>query len=571
MAESARDRVTRAYARLSESDRPEAWIHLRPMDEVLADADAVDSAVGTATDAGRDLPLAGTVFAVKDNIDVAGLPTTAACPGYARTPDRTATSVRRLLDAGAVLLGKTNLDQFATGLVGTRSPYGACRSAHDPQRISGGSSSGSAVVVALGIADFALGTDTAGSGRVPAALNGIVGMKATVGLVPVDGVVPACPSYDCVTAFAPTLPDVVRVMRIMTGPSERDPASRVWPADTRLAAPPAPRVAIPLRANLDALSAEARSRFDEAVDLLRGRGVLVGELDITEFLDAAKLLYDGALVAERYASFGDYVEQPLEGTDPTVRTIALNAREVTGAELVRDQQRVRARRLRTRTILGGFDALLVPTAPEHPTIAQVQADPIGVNARLGRYTNFMNLLDMAGVAVPAGAADGGVFGVTVVTRAFDDQVGLDVAGLLTGTAPGLYPDLGCEVIVFGAHMRGFPLCDEMVRRGGRFVTDVATSPHYAMYALPGDIPKPAVVRTSGAGTSLAGEMWLLPSAGLGSFLAELPPPMTLGKIELADGRWVTGFGCSAPAGTDISDFGGWRAYSQVPSRRSPAG
>jgi allophanate hydrolase len=559
MPESARDRVTRAYARLSETDRPEAWIHLRPVGDVLADATAVDA----ATAAGRVLPLAGTVFAIKDNIDVAGLPTTAGYPAFARIPHRTATSVQRLLDAGSLLLGKTNLDQFATGLVGTRSPYGACRSAHDPQRISGGSSSGSAVSVALGIADFALGTDTAGSGRVPAALNGIVGMKASLGLVPTDGVVPACPSYDCVTAFASTLADVVRVMRIMTGASDHDSASRTWPADTRLAAPPTPRVAVPLEANLNGLSTEARARFDEAVDVLRGRGVNVGELDITEFLDAAKLLYGGALVAERYASFGEYLEQPRDGADPTVRSIALKARDVTGPQLVRDQQRVRALRQRTRTILDGFDALLVPTAPEHPTMAQVQADPIGVNSRMGTYTNFMNLLDMAGVAVPAGAADGGLFGVTVVTRAFDDQVGLDVAGLLTGTDPGLYPDTGFEIAVFGAHMRGFPLADEMFRRGGRFVADVATSPHYAMYALPGDIPKPAVVRTSGEGASLTGELWLLPPAGLGQLLAELPRPMTLGKVELADGHWVTGFGCSEPGGEDVSAHGGWRAYRRA--------
>jgi allophanate hydrolase len=320
-------------------------------------------------------------------------------------------------------------------------------------------------------------------------------------------------------------------------------------------------VAVPQAANLAALSAAARRCFDAAVDVLRGHGAVVDELDITEFLDAATLLYDGALVAERYASFGEFLETPRTGADPTVRSIALNARDVTGAHLVRDQQRVRALRQRTRAILEGFDALLVPTAPGHPTIAQVQADPIGVNSRLGTYTNFMNLLDMAGIAVPAGVADDGLFGVTVVTRAFDDQVGLDVAGLLTGSDPGLYPDTGLELVVFGAHMRGFPLCDELVRRGGRFVADVATSPHYAMYALPGDIAKPAVVRSSGEGTSLAGEMWLLPPAGLGQFLAELPPPMTLGAVELADGRWVTGFGCSEAAGADISTYGGWHAYT----------
>ncbi|MBN4926600.1 allophanate hydrolase [Hoyosella rhizosphaerae] len=549
---TAVERVKRAYARIAEANRPEAWIHLRPIRDAIADAEAVDT----------NLPLAGTVFAVKDNIDVAGIPTTAASPSYSYIPTRTATSVQRLLDAGAVLLGKTNLDQFATGLVGTRSPYGACRNAHNRNLISGGSSSGSAVVVALGIADFALGTDTAGSGRVPAALNGIVGMKATIGLVPVDGVVPACPSFDCVTAFAPTVPDVVKVMRLMTGASADDPGSRAWPSSIRLGAPPTPRVAIPTEANLAVLTPQARQRFSEAKAVLETRGVEIAELDITDFLDAAKLLYDGALVAERCASFGAHINEP--DTDPTVHTITLKAGSITAHALVRDQQKIRALRTHTRRLMDGFDALLVPTAPEHPTIAEVQADPIGVNSTMGTFTNFMNLLDMAGIAVPAGTLDTGLFGVTLVTRAFDDQVGVDLAALLTDSIPGLYPDVGLDIAVFGAHMRGFPLNHQLIDCGGRFIREIATSTNYAMYALPGEIPKPAVIRNTN-GVSLAGELWALPPAGLGTFLAALPRPMSLGKVELADGQWVTGFGCSEPDGDDISHYGGWRAFKAATS------
>ncbi|WP_149359614.1 allophanate hydrolase [Lolliginicoccus suaedae] len=555
---TAQDRARQAYARIAETDRPEAWIHLRPLDDVLADALRIDARV----EEGEHLPLAGTVFAVKDNIDIAGLPTTAACPGFAHIPESTATAAQRLIDAGSLVLGKTNLDQFATGLVGTRSPYGPCRSAHDDERISGGSSSGSAVVVALGIADLALGTDTAGSGRVPAALNGIVGIKATLGLVPVDGVVPACPSYDCVTVFAPALPEAVRALRVMTGPGDHDPASRAWPATAPLAAPPEPVVAVPTADNLAALSPAARELFDQAAGMLEASGARLKELDITPFLEAARLLYDGALVAERYAAFGETIERLSEdlasGINPTVRAITMKAKDIPARDLVRDQQHLRALRLRALAVLNGFDAMLVPTAPGHPTIEEVQADPIGANSRMGTYTNFLNLLDMAGVAVPAGEADGGRFGVTIVTRAFEDQVGIDIAALLTGTEAPLYPAVGLDVALFGAHMRGLALNHQMITHGGRFISEITTSPSYTMQALPTEIPKPAVTRTGS--TSLAGELWQIPSAGLGAFLDALPPPMTLGKIELADGTWVTGFGCSDPTGEDISAHGGWREY-----------
>ncbi|WP_205857119.1 allophanate hydrolase, partial [Phytoactinopolyspora endophytica] len=432
----------------------------------------------------------------------------------------------------------------------------------DPERISGGSSAGSAVVVALGIADFAIGTDTAGSGRVPAALNGIVGVKASIGLVPVDGVVPACAPYDCVTAFANDLASASTVMGVMTGPSSLDPMSRSWPADVRLAAPAVPRLAVPRDEDLSVLSAQARDRFDESVSMLRAAGASVDRIDLRPFLDAAAILYDGAVVAERYAAFGEFVEKNPDSADPTVAGITLGARDVGAAELARDQQKLRVFRRRTLDLLAGFDAMVLPTAPSHPTIAEVQAEPVRVNSFLGTYTNFLNILDMAAVAVPAGEADGGLFGVSIVVRAFEDQVALDIAGLLTGeTLDKPYPGGGVPLAVFGAHLSGQPLNHQLVQAGARLAGPIATSSSYRMFALPGAVPKPGVVRVSaGDGVSLAGELWLLPPTGLGAFLADLPEPMTLGKVELSDGRWVTGFGCSDPAGEDISHYGGWLPY-----------
>jgi allophanate hydrolase len=554
---TAAQRVEAAYARIADVDRPEAWITLRDKEDALTEAAAVDARAA----AGEPLPLAGTVYCVKDNIDVAGLPTTAACPSYAYTPERDAAAVARLRAAGAVCLGKTNLDQFATGLVGTRSPYGAVRGAADPERISGGSSSGSAVMVALGVADFALGTDTAGSGRVPAALNGIVGVKATLGLVPVDGVVPACHSYDCVTVFAPDLAGAVAAMRVMTGPAESDPASRAWPSDAILAAPPVPRVAVPRAADLAPLDADFLPLFEAAVERLEADGVECVPIDVRPFLDAALLLYDGALVSERYAAFGDYIDAWPDEADPTVAEIVMGAKKFSGADLATDQYRLRQAQAATRAALSGFDALLLPTAPAHPTIAEVQADPIGVNSLMGTYTNFVNLLDMAAVAVPWGLSGTKGFGVSVVVPAFRDQVAVDLAARITGVGAPLYAPAGAEVVVFGAHLSGMPLNHQLTDLGARLAGEVRTAPRYRMYALPTAPPKPLVVAGED-GASLPGERWLLSPTALGRFLSALPAPMTLGKVELADGSWATGFVAATPhpAADDVTDAGGWRAY-----------
>lgn len=556
-------RVRAAYRRDAECDRPEIWIHRRPEDEVLADA--ADVAAGLA--AGERLPLAGTVFAVKDNIDVAGLATTAGHPAYARTPDRTATAVQRLLDAGAVLMGKTNLDQFATGLTGTRSPYGAVRSATHPDRVAGGSSSGSAAAVGLGVVDVAVGTDTAGSGRVPAAFNRVVGIKPTLGLVPKDGVVPACHSYDCVTVFARTLAEAQAALATMTGPSPLDATSRDWPLDVVLAAPDRPLVAIPRDDDLADLGPGARAAFDAVIDRLAEQGVRTAALDLTPFTAGARLLYGGALVVERYAAFGEFLIANPDDADPSVAFIAHHAAGVTGAAVARDQLLLSELRRQALAELDGFDALLLPTAPEHPTLDAVAADPLGVNTRLGRFTNFVNLFDLAAVAIPAGTTDSGEFGVSLITRHFEDQVGLDIAAGLLGERPGPYPATGTSLAVFGAHLRGEPLNGALRALGARYAGEITTCPNYAMFALE-DGSRPVVVPTPAGGASLEGEEWLLSRAALGAMLAGLSRPMALGPVALSDGRVVVGFtGSLTGREIEITSHRSWRRYLRRTSSR----
>ncbi|HVK23574.1 MAG TPA: allophanate hydrolase [Actinokineospora sp.] len=556
---SAVERVRAAYARIDEVDRPEVWITLRPETDVRAEAELIDDRVA----GGERLPLAGLLVAVKDNVDIAGLPTTAGCPSFAYQPERSATAVERLVGAGALVLGKTNLDQFATGLVGTRSPYGAVRNALDPAKVSGGSSAGSAVAVALGIADIGIGTDTAGSGRVPAAFNGIVGVKPTLGLVPTTGVVPACRSYDAVTVFAGTLTLAQEALAVMTGPDPADPRSRCWPAGLRLAA--APVVAIPCDENLAPLTHEARRAFGDAVARLQERGVRAEAVDVTGLLDAATLLYDGTFVAERHAAVGEFVDTHPADLDPSVAAIISAAALLTARDHVADLERLDHHRAAAVRTLDGRSALLLPTAPFHPTIAEVAADPIGVNRALGTFTNFVNLLDLAAVAVPAGTADGGPFGVSVITRAFEDQIGIDLAAMFTGEqATRSYPDTGVDLVVFGAHMRGQLLNPQLTALGARFAGDVHTAPEYRMVAIPGHPEKPGIVHTGPEnGASLPGERWTLAPAALGLFLAALPAPMSLGQVALADGGSAVGFHCdfaTARDCVDITGHGGWRAY-----------
>ncbi|HWC87719.1 MAG TPA: allophanate hydrolase [Solirubrobacteraceae bacterium] len=566
---SAVARARGAFARIAEVDRPEVWVTLRALEDVVAEAQAVD--------AGPLLPLGGTLLAVKDNIDVAGLPTTAGCPAYAYEPGADAPAVARLRAAGAIVLGKTNLDQFATGLVGTRSPFGPVRDARRPDYVSGGSSSGSAVAVALGLADFGLGTDTAGSGRVPAAFQGVVGVKPTRGLVPVAGVVPACRTLDCVTVLARDIGGAERVLWLMAGPEEEGGGGaaaagaaaaldRSWPPDAPLGAPPAPRIAIPASGALDRLSADARRAFAAAAERMAAVGATLVEFDATPFLAAGQLLYGGAYVAERHAAVGAFIEAQPEAVDPTVREIITAAGRHSASRLVRDGVALDGLRVACTPILAATDALLFPTASRQPTIAEVAADPLGVNAELGRFTSFVNLLDLCAVAVPAGEADGGRYGVSLVTGAFGDLVLADLARRFLDEPPGPPTPgepAGIPVLVLGAHRRGQALHGELAALGARDLGVVRTAPAYRMHALATDPPKPGLVRVASGGMAIEGELWAMPVTGLGSFLAALPRPMALGHVALADGCEVVGFLCEPDAvvgAPDISEHGSWPAY-----------
>ena len=567
------ERVEAAYARVAEVDRPEVWIDLRPRADVLAEAEDVTRRL----EAGEELPLAGLLAAAKGNIDVAGLPTTAGCPAFAYSPDRDATAVARLRAAGALVLGTTNLDQFATGLVGTRSPYGAVRHATAPERISGGSSSGSAVAVALGIVDVALGTDTAGSGRVPAALHGLVGIKATRGVVPATGVVPACRSLDCVTVLARDLATARRTLLSLAGPDGVDPLARDlpsgWVAVRRGGGDGGPPVvAVPAPEALGPLAPGWAEAFEEAVDRLARSGVRVHRVDIGPLLAAARLLYEGAFVAERYAAVGEFVASHPDAVDPVVGAIISKAVAPSAHELFSDMARLDELGLAARTALAGTDVLLLPTTTRHPTLAEVEADPVGVNSDLGRFTNFANLLDMAALAVPAGEAGGLPFGVQLVGPAFSDGLLAGVAELLAENSEPMRPgsarpasveQASVRLAVVGAHLSGQPLNHQLVDRGGRLVATTTTAPGYRLFALDTTPAKPGLVRVAAGGAPIKAEVWELPTAGFGDFVASVPAPMTIGKVLLADNTEVPGFLCEPAAldgARDITASGGWLTH-----------
>jgi allophanate hydrolase len=541
-------RVHAAYARIEAVDRPEIWIGLRPREDVEAEARRLDERLTR----GERLPLAGRLLAVKGNIDVVGLPTTAGCPAYAYEPAADAPVVARLRAAGALVLGTTNLDQFATGLVGTRSPHGAVRNAHDPGRVSGGSSSGSAVAVALGVVDLALGTDTAGSGRVPAAFNGIVGLKPTRGLVPTEGVVPACASIDCVTVFARTLPEAERALAHMASPSAR-------PLPALPARAPGPwRIAVPPLAQLGELDEGWAEAYEAAVSRVETAGAEIRTLDLAPFTEAAAMLYEGAFVAERYTAVGAFVDKLLaeggEGLDPTVAGIITRARDIPAHRLYTDTERLTALRTRALAELADADALLLPTAPGHPTLAEVAADPLGANARLGRFTNSTNLFDLAAAAVPAGEVNGLPFGVMLIGPAFTDERLANIASLLQPQA---------RVAVVGAHLTGQPLNPQLLSLGAVFDRTTTTAPLYRLHALRTTPAKPGLVHVGEGGAQIEAEIWRLPAEGLGRLLTALPRPMTLGSVELSDGSRVPGFLCEPgplKEAQDITEYGGWRSY-----------
>ena len=563
--------------RLHAEDVHRAFITRLSADELQLCAQALE---------GKDpatLPLYGIPFVVKDNIDVAGVPTTAACPDFAYTPKASATVVQRLIDAGAIPLGKTNLDQFATGLVGTRSPYGACRNAFDPDYVSGGSSSGSAVAVALGLASFGLGTDTAGSGRVPAAFNNLVGHKPTRGVLSGTGVVPACKSLDTISVFALTAEDAAAVMQVATAFDAADPFSRAAePAG--FAFEPGFRFGVPREEDLAFFgNVEYPELFRETVDALKALGGEPVVVDLSSMLDAAKLLYEGPWVAERYAAIRDYFDTHENSLHPVTRAIVGKARDWRAADAYAAlYELMRLKRIADaawRTV----SVIVTPTAGSHYTIAELEADPVRLNSNLGHYTNFMNLLDYSATAVPAGFTSGGLpFGVTLFAPAHRDTALLELAGRLqrvrsktmgaTGlplpaspVPAGLLPQSGLvTVAVCGAHMSGLPLNPQLTSRGGRMLRKVCSAPCYKFYALPGGPPKrPGMVRVAEGGGPVEMEIWALPAREFGSFVAGIPAPLGTGTVLLEDGGSVQGFVCEAIAAEgaeDITAHGSWRAF-----------
>jgi allophanate hydrolase len=514
----------------------------------------------------RHLSLLGVPFAVKDNIDVAGLPTTAGCPDFAYVPTRTAFVVRCLLEAGAVLVGKTNMDQFATGLVGTRTPYGACASVVSPQHVSGGSSSGSAVAVAAAIVSFALGTDTAGSGRVPAAFNAIVGLKPTVGRLSTGGVVPACRTLDCVSIFARDAGDAAAVIAAADRFDCADPFARRAPPEARARGRPSV-VGVPRDADLHALDDQSRLAWHAA----RARAASVAdelvEIDLEPFMQVGRLLYEGPWVAERYAAVGEFLERDDVAADPTVRAIVLGGAKLSAADTFAGLHRLAELRRATESVWERIDALALPTVPTHPTHAEVAADPAGVNARLGTFTNFVNLLDLAAVATPAAARDDGLpFGVTFAAPAWSDSSVLRLAAAFETAAA----DEEIDIAVVGAHLTGMARNHELVERGGRRVRCTRTAPCYRLFDLTDGTGRPGLVRDEGAGGSVEVEVWRLAATALGTFVATVMAPLCIGTLELADGAMVHGFLCEAHAVRDAPEatqFGGWREYLSAASRR----
>jgi allophanate hydrolase len=565
------------------ADERHVWITRLSRDDVMARVAALDPA---AID---KLPLYGIPFVIKDNIDLAGTATTAGCPDFAYTPAQSAFVVQRLLDAGAIPLGKTNLDQFATGLVGARSPYGACRNSFNADFISGGSSSGSALAVAAGLASFSLGTDTAGSGRVPAAFNNIVGLKPSNGRLSTCGVVPACRSLDCVSVFALTSEDAASVLDAAEGYDAADPYSRKvhdrgmgdrGMGDRGLNGL---RVGIPRQDQLQFFGDTEYARlFDAAVHRWGSLGGDVKEVDFDPFLAAARLLYEGPWIAERYAAVGSFIDSHLGAVHPVTRQIIEAGKRPTAAAAFEGEY-ARKRLLRqTEPVWSQVDLLATPTAGTIYRLADLETDPVRLNANLGYYTNFMNLFDLAGVAAPAGfRSDGLPFGITLVGPRGTDRALLRIAGhvqrasvttlgALQVPLPELRePPAGLRegyvpLAVCGAHMQGLPLNHQLRDRGGYLLQATTTAPRYRLFALPGGPPhRPGMMRVHQDGARIELEVWALPTEQVGSFIAAIPAPLGMGKIELDSGALVTGFLCEGYASegaADITSYGGWRDY-----------
>jgi allophanate hydrolase len=573
--------VEEVFARIARRGDDGVWIAIAERDRLLDEARALESRRA----AGERLPLYGVPFAVKDNIDVAGMPTTAACRAFAYRPEAHAPVVARLIAAGALVVGKTNLDQFATGLVGVRSPYGVPRNPFDERFIVGGSSSGSAVSVAVGEVSFALGTDTAGSGRVPAAFNNIVGLKPSRGLLSTSGVVPACRSLDCVSVFALTVEDAVAVAEAARGYDPADPASRPEAEAVRFSPAPRPphfRFGVPAGPALDFLGDErAAELFRRAVSHLEALGGQRVDLDFAPFQEAGRLLYDGPFVAERLEAAGRTLAEDSAAVVAPVRTILEGAARFDGRAAFEAQHRLAALRRRAGTLLGHVDFLVVPTTPTIYTIDQIAADPLRLNARLGTYANFVNLLDLAAMAVPIGfRADGLPAGATLIApwgrdaglASFASALHLATSRTLGATGAPLpaapaWPATGgdcVDIAVVGAHLSGEPLNHQLIELGARFVRAGRTASSYRLYALPATTPpKPGMMRVEERGVAIELELWSLDMQAFGRFVSRVPAPLCIGTIELDDGARASGFLCEPHAlmgATDISPFGGWRPF-----------
>ena len=560
------------------SDTHNVWIHR------LSDAALREHAAALNTRDPATLPLYGIPFAIKDNIDLAGVPTTAACPAFAFTPTQHAFVVQQLIDAGAIPIGKTNLDQFATGLNGTRSPYGACRNAFDPDYVSGGSSSGSAVAVALGYCSFALGTDTAGSGRVPAMLNNLVGMKPTLGLLSATGVVPACRTLDTISLLCLTAADAADVFDVVARNDASDAYSRSMPASVALPFGAAGfRFGVPAATQLEYFGNDAGpARFAAAVATLEALGGSKVEIDFSPFIDTAQLLYDGPWVAERYAAIAKFIESQPDQVLPVTSTIINKAKQFDAVATFNSHYRLQAFKRAAVQTWQACDLIVMPSAGGHHTIAAMQADPIRLNTQLGYYTNFVNLMDLSAIAVPAGLQpDGLPFGVTLVAPAFADhqlmELGAGVQRALSTTLGATGHALAdcdratrepaggtIDIAVCGAHMTGLPLNHQLQSRGARFVRATTTHACYRFYALAGGPPhRPGLVRVADDGAAIDVEIWRVPLTAYGSFVAGIPAPLGIGSVALCDGTSVQGFLCEAAAtigAKDITHHGSWRAH-----------
>lgn len=581
---SVGDVIATIYARIETADDPGIFIHLAARADLLAAAEAL----GPFDPAAK--PLWGVPFAVKDNIDVAGMPTTAACAEYTYWPDRDATVVARLKAAGALVVGKTNLDQFATGLVGVRTPWPIPRNAIDEELVPGGSSSGSAVATARGIVSFALGTDTAGSGRIPAGLNNIVGLKPTVGALSTAGVVPACRTLDCVSVFALTVDDAYRVFSVAAARDAADAYSRDIAVQPLAARPPVLSVGIPAKADLKFFGdAAMQAGFEASLAMLSRLGCRLVEIPFGDFYATANLLYEGAWVAERYVAIRDFMESNEAALHPVTRKIIGGASSLSAADAFRGLYALQAYKAKLAPIIASVDLFCVPTAPTHYTVDAVLADPILTNSRLGTYTNFVNLLDMCGIAVPTGKRDDGLpMSVTLLAPAGGDALTAALArdlhtasGLLLGAtdwpqpAPLLPPspiaDGMIDLVVVGAHLSGMPLNGQLKKLDAQFSRAVKTAPAYRLYALAGQsVPKPGLVRVASGGMAIDVEVWRLEPDAFGRFVAAIPSPLGIGTIDLADGTSAKGFlveTAGLAAAADISAYGGWRSF--VTGAREP--